>query len=330
MPPEAEEAWRKFLVGESRAMQEVVETIRLVGPRRSTVLITGETGTGKELVARAIHAASPRAAQPMVAVNCAALPQNLLEAELFGHTKGAFTGAASHRVGRFELAHGSTLFLDEVADMPFDVQAKLLRALQEREVQRIGSSDTIKVDCRVVAATNTDPLAAVREKRFREDLLYRLSVVPIHVPALRERTEDIPVLIEHFVKKICRLEGLPQKEVSRQALQSLGEHDWPGNVRQLEHAVERAVALSGERRRLLPCDFQRRERPAAEPAGTEDLARLDAGLDYEETIARIERTLLSQALSQAGGNKARAAEMLGMKRTTLGSKLKALGHGAAV
>jgi DNA-binding NtrC family response regulator len=318
------EPWRRWLVGESRVMQEVTELIRLVGPRKSTVLITGETGTGKELVARAIHCASQRATQPIVAVNCAALPGGLLEAELFGHTRGAFTGAMNQRAGRFELAHGTTLFLDEVGETPLDLQPKLLRALQEREIQRLGSSETIRVDCRVIAASNSDLLSAVRNKTFREDLLYRLQVVRVHVPPLRERREDIPLLVSHFVEKTCRLEDVPVKEVTRQALQRLSSYLWPGNVRQLQHAVEHAIALSGKRRRLLPCDFPRLEEPDEEPAGKSEFEVPDSGIKYEETMARIERMLLSQALQKVGGNKAKAAAMLGMKRTTLVSKVKAL------
>jgi DNA-binding NtrC family response regulator len=323
-PSDGEEPWRKALVGNSQPMLELCELIRVAGPRRSTVLISGETGTGKELVARALHAASPRANLEMVPVNCAALPENLLEAELFGHTKGAFTGALNARIGRFEGAHGSTLFLDEIGEMPLDLQAKVLRAIQEREIQRIGSSEIVKTNCRLIAASNVDLGAAVAENRFRGDLYYRLGVVPIRVPTLRERKEDIPVLIEHFVEKICKFEDLPLKEVSRQAVQKLLDHDWPGNVRQLEHALEAAVALSGARQRLLPCDFQF---PEAAPVRFENEPEFEmpgSGIRFEETIQRIERMLLDQAIRKVGGNKARAAEMLGMKRTTLISKMKVL------
>ena len=196
--------WKSFLVGESRAMTEIDQIVQLVAPRRCTVLVTGETGTGKEMVARALHLASNRSHLPMVAINCTALPENLLEEELFGHVKGAFTGAVSQRIGRFEQAHRGTLFLDEIADMPLDIQAKLLRVLQEREFQRLGSSDTIKVDVRVVAASNCNLAERIRQGRFREDLYWRLNVVPIPVAPLRERLSDIPVLVHHFVAKICR------------------------------------------------------------------------------------------------------------------------------
>ena len=321
------EPWKKHLVGESRAIQSVCEVIRLVGPRRCTVLISGETGSGKELVARAIHQASERAHQPMVAVNCSALPENLLEAELFGHVKGAFTGAINHRVGRFEQAHRGTLLLDEVGDLPLDIQAKLLRVLQEREFQRIGSSETVKVDVRVIGASNIDLAQAVREGRFREDLYYRLNVVPIRVPSLRERRSDIPLLVRHLIDKICNQERLGLRAVSHETLDRLSGYDWPGNVRQLENAVEMAIALSGDRETLYPADFPL---PVAQPVGTAPpgqvpyVALPDEGLNFEEIVAGMERTILEQALRKTGGNKAQAAEMLRLKRTTLSAKLKSL------
>src|SRR5580704_651909 len=231
-----EEKWRRLLIGSSPAMERTIEMIRLVASRRSTVLITGETGTGKEIVARAIHVASPRAHLPMVAVNCNALPENLLEAELFGHVKGAFTGAIQQRVGRFEQANRGTLFLDEAGDLPLDVQTKLLRVLQEREFQRIGSSETIRVDVRLIAATNVNLAEKVRQGKFREDLFYRLNVVPISVPPLRERPEDIPALARHFVEKICRIEEIAAPELAPETLARLKAFGWPGNVRQLENA----------------------------------------------------------------------------------------------
>ncbi|MCX6619630.1 MAG: sigma-54 dependent transcriptional regulator, partial [Acidobacteria bacterium] len=200
----ATEPWRKYLVGDSRAMRNVGQIIRMVGPRRCTVLITGETGTGKELAARALHAASNRGGSPMVALNCSALPENLLEAELFGHVRGAFTGAIQNRIGRFEQANRSTLFLDEIGDMPIDLQAKLLRVLQEREFQRLGSSETIKIDVRMVAASNVDLVECIRQGRFREDLYYRLNVVPLHMPPLRDRISDVRPLALHLVEKVCQ------------------------------------------------------------------------------------------------------------------------------
>jgi len=321
----SEEPWRQLLVGESQAIQNVAQIIRLVGPRRCTVLISGETGTGKEMVARAIHKASPRGHLPMVSVNCSALPENLLEAELFGHVKGAFTGAIQNRIGRFEQAHRSTLFLDEIGDMPLETQAKLLRVLQEREFQRIGSSETIKVDVRVVAASNVNLAERVQEGRFREDLYYRLNVVPISIPPLRERIRDIPLLVHHFIEKVCRQEGLPMREISPETMDRLCSYHWPGNVRQLENAVEMAVALSGNRTTLYPGDFPLPQAPRKPPlieAGA--VAVPDDGLDFEQTVSQIERNILEQALQKAKGNKKLAADMLRLKRTTLTAKLKSL------
>ncbi|MBI4876706.1 MAG: sigma-54-dependent Fis family transcriptional regulator [Acidobacteria bacterium] len=325
--------WKSFLVGESRAMREIDEIVQLVGPRRCTVLIAGETGTGKEMVARALHMASPRAHLSMVAVNCTALPENLLEAELFGHVKGAFTGAFAQRVGRFEQAHHGTLFLDEIGDMPLETQAKLLRVLQEREFQRLGSSETIKVDVRVVAASNCDLIERIHQGRFREDLYYRLNVVPIRTPPLRERPSDIPVLVHHFAGRICRQEDLPPKHVPRETIERLKTYSWPGNVRQLENAIEKAVALSGTRQTLHPSDFALPSRAprsaAAQLASSPLIAVPDEGLDFERTVSGIELHLLQEALRKCGGNKRRAAELLRLKRTTLTAKLRSLDAMAA-
>ena len=321
------EPWRRFLVGESRAMEDVSCLVRLVGPRRATVLITGETGTGKEMAARAIHMASPRAHLPMVALSCTALPENLLEAELFGHVRGAFTGAVSSRVGRFEQAHGSTLFLDEVGEMPVELQAKLLRVLQEREFQRLGSSETLRVDVRIVAATNRDLSELVRQGRFRDDLYYRLNVVPLPMPPLRDRAADIPLLVRHFVEKVCRSENIPPKRVARDTLERLARYAWPGNVRQLENAVETAVALSGARTSLEVADFRlppERDAQRMPPRQAPVIAMPDEGLDFERTVSHVERSLLEQALRRAGGNKTAAADMLRLKRTTLAAKLRSL------
>jgi DNA-binding NtrC family response regulator len=320
-----EEPWRKFLVGASRAMLRTASVVRLVGGRRSTVLITGETGTGKEMVARAIHMASPRAHLPMVAVNCSALPEHLLEAELFGHVKGAFTGAFQQRVGRFEQAHRGTLFLDEVGDLPLEVQGKLLRVLQEREFQRVGNSETIRVDVRVIAATNVDLTGRIREGRFREDLYYRLNVVPITTPPLRERPEDVPSLVSHFIAKICHQEGIPLRRVAPETFTRLAGFSWPGNVRQLENAVEMAVALSGDREILYASDFPLHcSLPVKRPAPDSPIAVPETGLDFEQTVGSIERQIIVEALRKAGGNKTAAAGMLGLKRTTLAAKLKSL------
>ena len=323
-PPK--EDWERLLVGQSHAMRQIGHIIRMVGGRRATVLITGETGTGKEVAARALHLAGPRRRAPLVAINCSALPENLLEAELFGHVRGAFTGAHQSRTGRFEQAHGGTLFLDEIGEMPLDLQSKLLRVLQEREFQRLGSSETVRVDVRVVAATNCDLAERIEEGRFREDLFYRLNVVPIHLPPLRARREDIPALAEHFTARICSSERMPLKRLTAQALDHLRGYAWPGNVRQLENAVEMAIALSGERLTLGPVDFplpQARMR-AAVPADFPIVAVPDGGLDYERTLALIERSILEQALQKTGGNKKAAAQMLRLKRTTLSAKVRSL------
>jgi transcriptional regulator with PAS, ATPase and Fis domain len=321
---QADRGYAKGLVGSSPAMRQVIEIIGMVGPRRSTVLITGETGSGKELAARAIHAASPRRDTRMVAINCAALPDHLLEAELFGHTKGAFTGALNARVGLFEQAQRGTIFLDEIGEMPLQLQSKLLRVLQEREVLRIGSSEPIPVDVRVIAASNTNLLEAVAAHRFREDLYYRLNVVALRMPPLRERTADIPELAQHFLAKIAELESSPRKQISPEALDALQRYSWPGNVRQLEHALESAIALTGDRMLLRSGDLDlHAEIPSSELAFLA-LDLPEGGVDFEELIAGIERRLLERALAKSGGNKARAANMLRMKRTTLISKFKSL------
>ena len=311
-------------------MVHVCDVIELIARKRCTVLISGETGTGKEVIARAIHAASARATHPLVAVNCTALPETLIEAELFGHAKGAFTGAHTARVGRFEQANRGTLFLDEIGDIPLSFQAKLLRVLQEQEVQRVGSSETIKLDVRVIAASNVDLEVAVAERRFRNDLYYRLNVVPIHLPPLRDRREDIPLLVEHVLTKIQDAEGGPLKTISDGALDFLMQLDWPGNVRQLEHALHMAVALSGDREMLEMRDFagtRSLRTRAAENADSTPLVQLpEDGLDLESEVTRFELSLLNQALAVAGGNKARAANLLRIKRTTLLAKMKALGE----
>ncbi|HXA68201.1 MAG TPA: sigma-54 dependent transcriptional regulator [Bryobacteraceae bacterium] len=318
-------SWSNLLVGSSEPMREVIEVIGLVGHRRSTVLITGETGTGKEVAARAIHMASNRSASRMVAINCAALPDHLLEAELFGHTKGAFTGAVNARVGLFEQAHRGTIFLDEIGEMPLQLQTKILRVLQEREVQRIGSSEPLTVDVRVIAASNQNLIRAVAQRRFREDLYYRLNVVALKMPPLRERLSDIPELAQHFLEKVAEQESAAPKRIDPAALEVLVRYGWPGNVRQLEHALESAVALSGARTTLYPKDFDLPMDMLA--AELDPLALLDvpeSGINFEELITGIERRLLERALQKSGGNKARAASMLNMKRTTLISKFKSL------
>ncbi len=326
------EDWERLLVGNSREMRQVSNLIRLVGARRATVLITGETGTGKELAARALHLAGPRRLAPWVAVNCSALPENLLESELFGHVRGAFTGAVQSRVGRFEQAQGGTLFLDEIGELPPELQAKLLRVLQEREFQRLGSSETIRSDARVIAASNSDLPRRIEQGRFREDLFYRLNVVPIRMPALRQRPGDVPALALHFVEKICRQEELRPRTIAPEATERLCARNWPGNVRQLENAVEMAVALSGDRELLIPGDFPLSFQDSAAistPANDVPLVPVpDDGLDYERTVALIERSILEQALRKTGGNKKAAADMLRLKRTTLSAKVRSLEEAA--
>jgi DNA-binding NtrC family response regulator len=317
------EPWRSFLVGDSRAMETVIETIRLIGNRRCTVLIGGETGTGKEIAARALHAAGSRANQPFVAINCSALPENLLEAELFGHVKGAFTGAINARVGRFEQAHKGTLFLDEIGDMPFELQTKLLRVLQDREIQRLGGSENIKVDVRVIAATNANLLERVQQGRFREDLYYRLNVVPLQMPPLRKRTSDIGLLVTHFVKRICQMEGIAVKTVTPEAVERLQSCPWPGNVRQLENSVEMAIAMSGERNTLYASDFGLGPvLPAQAPSADCIPFPVPEAMDFETAVSNFERAMLERALKTTAGNKTAAAELLGLKRTTLIMKLR--------
>jgi DNA-binding NtrC family response regulator len=320
------QSWERPLIGESWEMRQVCRMIQLVGPRRATVLITGESGTGKEIAARAIHGAGPRGRGPWVAVNCTALPENLLEAELFGHVRGAFTGATQSRIGRFEQAQGGTLFLDEIGDLPVELQAKLLRVLQEREFQRLGSSETVKTDVRVVAATNCDLMSRVEQKLFREDLYYRLNVAPIPMPPLRQRCGDIPMLVEHFLAKIFGMEEIPLKSIQSAALERLVEYSWPGNVRQLENAIEASVAFSGDREMLELADFRLPQSRKVTPisAGVPTVPVPDGGLDYELTVAMIERSILAQALQKTGGNKKAAADMLNLKRTTLSAKMRTL------
>jgi transcriptional regulator with GAF, ATPase, and Fis domain len=289
------------------------------------VLIQGETGTGKELVARTIHHNSPRRDQPFVAFNSAAIPEGLAEAELFGHVKGAFTGAVNARVGRFELADKGTLFIDEVSSMSMALQAKLLRALQEREVERVGTSKPLKINARVVAATNDDLLSLVREGKFREDLYYRLNVVRVVLPALRDRREDIPVLAQHFVQQSCEGNGLPLKTLSQGALRQLMNYTWPGNIRHLQNAIEHAVTMSGASTEILP-DALPDELMA--PAGLTAVtlpATPDEGINFTSTMSQVERELILRYLAKANGNKRQAARLLNLSRTTLIDKLHRLG-----
>ncbi len=313
------------LIGSSSPMQNIYRLVSLVAHKTSTVLIEGETGTGKELIARAIHYSGPRKDNPMVCVNCGAIPSNLLEDELFGHVKGAFTGAHQHRIGRFEQANHGTLFLDEIGEMPLDLQVKLLRVLQEKEFQKLGGNATVKVDVRIIAATNGDLLEKLGKGEFREDLYYRLNVIPIHVLPLRNRREDIPLLITHFARKFCTEQGVPLKKISHDAIKQLVSFDWPGNVRQLENAVEMAVALSGDRELLDSVDFPL----VAEPSGEDEIFRNieipNEGIHLNTLVSDLEKKLILQSLHATGGNKKKAASLLHLKRTTFVEKLKRMG-----
>jgi DNA-binding NtrC family response regulator len=311
------------ILGHSRPMQKLFHLLETVARSNSTILITGETGTGKEVVARAIHHNSARKSQRFVALNCSAIPETLLEAELFGHVRGAFTGAVGARQGRFEQAHKGTLFLDEVGTMSTALQMKLLRALQEREFERVGDSQTIKVDVRVIAATNSELSKMVAEGTFREDLYYRLHVIPIQLPPLRDRRDDIPVLVKHFLEKFAPGTAM---QVSQGAMRSLMAYQWPGNVRQLENAIERAVALSAGRREIAVSDLPAEVQTTPETAEAPFVDFPDAGLDLPVYLATIERDLIQRSLERTGGNRNKAAELLRIKRTTLVEKLKRLGH----
>jgi two-component system, NtrC family, response regulator AtoC len=313
------------LIGNSAAMQQICRLIAMVAAKPSTVLITGETGTGKEIIARAIHYNGPRKDHPMVSVSCAAIPANLLEDELFGHVKGAFTGAHQHRIGRFEQANRGTLFLDEIGDMPVDLQVKMLRVLQEKEFEKLGSTTTAKVDVRIIAATNCDLADKVRKGEFREDLYYRLAVIPIHIPPLRQRRDDIPLLISHFAQKYCKEQHVPLKQVSHEAMKHLMAFEWPGNVRQLENAVEMAVALSGDRGRLELSDFPVVGRAEQTDEVFRTIQIPQDGLDFNSVVSDLERRLILQSLEIAGHNKKRAAALLQLKRTTFVEKLKRMG-----
>jgi len=299
------------IVGAHGSMQDVFRIVHKVAASPSTVLIYGESGTGKELVARALHHESDRKGQPFYAVNVAALPESILEAELFGHEKGAFTGAEARKIGLFEQASGSTLFLDEVGDLKRDLQVKLLRALQEREILRVGGTERVPIDARIVAATNQDLEKAVREGRFREDLYYRLNVIPIMLPPLRDRRTDIPLLVEHFMAK--HADPAARREMSEAALEALAAYDWPGNVRQLESVIERTLLLS-EGAVIVPEDLPAAVRARSGAArGALDLEIPDSGIDLDQ----LERDLILKALEKAAGNVSRAARLLGLTRRTL-------------
>jgi DNA-binding NtrC family response regulator len=307
------------IIGKSRPMARLFQLLETVAGTSSTILVTGETGTGKEVVARAIHHNSPRRVHRFVAINCSAIPETLLEAELFGHVRGAFTGAVGNRQGRLEQAHKGTLFLDEVGTMSVALQMKMLRVLQEREFERVGDSHTTKVDVRIIAATNSDLPRLVAEGQFREDLYYRLNVIPVELPALRQRRDDIPLLVQHFLQK---LQPAPALTISQEGMRRLMAYAWPGNVRQLENAVERAAALIAGRTQIDVADLPPEIQQAQETVLSSAVALPEEGLDLDAFITGIERDLIQRSLDRTGGNKGKAAKLLNLKRTTLVEKLK--------
>jgi len=327
------------IVGDSADMREIFKTIGRVAPTDVTVLINGESGTGKELIARAIHAHSQRVGGPLVVVNTAAIPRELMESELFGHEKGAFTGASSMKAGKFERAEGGTLFLDEIGDMELSLQAKLLRVLQEKEYERVGGNRTLKADVRIIAATHRDLAELVSQERFREDLFYRLNVVTINLPPLRARKEDVPALVEHFLEKAAVELGVPKKTVMPKAMKRILAYDWPGNVRELENCIKRAVVLSSSTA-ILPEDVEvlmKGEKTTG--AGIDGMSmeglleerihcfikksgKLGTGELYSSVMGSVEKILISRALEESGYNQLKAADMLGINRNTLRKKIK--------
>jgi DNA-binding NtrC family response regulator len=313
------------IIGSSPAIQQVFSRMERILHTDSTVLILGASGTGKELVARAIHFNGPRKEKPFIAINCGAIPSDLLESELFGHVRGAFTGAIADKPGKFELANDGTIFLDEIGTMPLHLQMKILRVLQEQEVERVGGTRPIKLNVRVISATNTDLEEQVRQGRFREDLYYRLNVIPLRLPPLSERPEDVPLLARHFLRKLCTEMKRPLMTLTPAAVRALEKYDWPGNVREMENVIERTVALTdGE-------VIDRHDLPPQFAGGGSDLDPMpvprvpDEGIDLSETIDAIERAMIRQAMEMSGGIKAKAAMLLGLNRTTLVEKIKRLG-----
>jgi nitrogen regulation protein NR(I) len=324
---------RPPLVGESPAMRAIYEMIARVADSPSTVLITGESGTGKELIAKALHRGSSRRDRPLIKVNCAAIPKDLVESELFGYERGAFTGAVGAKPGRFELADGGTLFLDEIGEVPVEMQVKLLRALQESEFERVGGIKTLRVDVRLIAATNRDLKALIAEGRFREDLYYRLAVVPIALPPLRDRREDIPLLVRHFIEKYDQRLGKRVEGVDEEALELLRAYPWPGNIRELENLMERSVLFADGpivHAGALP-DSLREATPAAPmaPVGALGAIAAPSGASMKEIVrqaqAELERELIARALDETGGNVTRAAKRLQISRKSLQVKMKELG-----
>jgi DNA-binding NtrC family response regulator len=311
------------IIGKSETMRKVFDLVRLAAPSRSNILIAGESGTGKELVAKAIHHASPRARNAFVTVNSGSLPPELLESSLFGHVKGAFTGAIATKRGLFEVADGGSIFLDEIGNINLDTQAKLLRVIQEKEFMRLGSVDVIKVDVRIIAASNADLSKLMAENRFREDLYYRLNVITITLPPLRRKREDIPLLVAHFLEKYADENKRRVREVTPEAMRILMDHSWPGNVRELENTIERAVVLcTGDRigPELLPDSLRY-------PVQTEQPSMIVPadGLSLKDSVSRYERAMILQSLEMANGVQKRAAELLQLKPSTLNEMMKRLG-----
>jgi len=311
------------IIGNSPAMRLVFERMSRIVKTDSTVLITGDSGTGKELVARALHFNGNRKERPFVAVNCSAIPEALLESELFGHVRGAFTGAIKDKAGKFEAANHGTIFLDEIGTMPLHLQTKLLRVLQEQEVERVGSNKTVKLHVRVISATNLDLEKKVKQGEFREDLFYRLNIIPLHLPPLRERRQDIIHLVQHFLEKQGRLMGRPNMTVNKQALEALEQYSWPGNVRELENLIERMIALT-DASVITIGDVPAAITDDKAAAGFAGFELSDEGIDMVAIINELERTLIAQAMERGGGVKARAASLLGINRTTLVEKIKRL------
>jgi sigma-54 specific flagellar transcriptional regulator A len=315
---------RGKIVGHSRQLADLIANVDRVARATCTVLVTGESGTGKETIVAAIHDASPRAQKPLVTLNCGAVPENLLESELFGHTRGAFTGANTARIGRVATAEGGTLFLDEIGDMPLSLQVKLLRLLQQREYSPVGESRTFRCDVRIIAATHRDLEAEVKAGRFREDLYYRLNVIHLHLPSLRERSEDIRSLVNHFFTTLRTEVGREDLEgFSEEALNLLEGHDWPGNIRELENVIERSVLLAPGPEigaMDIPASVRTGQRQSGEFGVAAELPEL--GIDLREAVEEYENRLIRQALARTGGNKNRAAQLLGLNRTTLVEMVK--------
>ncbi|MEJ2077019.1 MAG: sigma-54 dependent transcriptional regulator [Acidobacteriota bacterium] len=318
--------WPRGIVGESLAIKKLVRLVKMVAKKDPPVMVTGESGTGKELVARAIHELSPRGDKTFVAINCGAIPENLLEDELFGHVRGAYTDAKSTRIGKLEEANGGTIFFDEIGEMKPTLQVKLLRVLEEHCFQRLGSNQSISVDFRVISATNADLRQRIEDGEFREDLFYRLNVVPIHVPPLRERASDIPLLANHFLDLFARQYGESRKSLEPESLKAICQHAWPGNIRELRNVIELGFILSGERESIRAEDLPTLDDQVGASVHGRQLDALlhlpEEGIDLNQVVSEVERNLICQSLERTGGNKGKAARLLFLKRTTLVEKLR--------